>query len=85
MKFKRSDIVMTQDPTNPEVCRRRDISSFKFLAKEHAKGPSVKANESTQRVLSELGAKGPLKSTVDAIDKEMSIAEKEARELRIAE
>ena len=57
VKFKRSDIVITQDPSDPEVCRRRDISSFKFLAKEHKKGPSVRASEGLKRVLNEMEAK----------------------------
>ena len=80
-KFKRSDIVITQDPADPGVCRRRDISSFKFLAREQeAKRPAVQASEGLQRVLNEMGAKGPLSSSVPKAVKEASIAEEEVRE-----
>lgn len=31
LKFSKKDIVIIQDPSDPEVCAKRDISKFKFL------------------------------------------------------
>jgi peptidyl-prolyl cis-trans isomerase-like protein 2 len=47
--FKRSDIIIIQDPSNPEISARRDINSFEHLKQVRATTSAAKAAEGTVR------------------------------------
>ncbi|GMH72647.1 hypothetical protein TrRE_jg11230 [Triparma retinervis] len=55
-KFSKKDVVVLQDPSNEEVCKRRDISRFKG-AKEVQKSSSIQQSVSMQRVMAEVKKK----------------------------
>lgn len=48
-KFTRSDIITLQDPQNPDIMAKRDMSSFKHLRQVRQEASDAKAKESKVR------------------------------------
>jgi peptidyl-prolyl cis-trans isomerase-like protein 2 len=82
-KFSKKDIVVIQDPTDPEVCARRDITNFKFLkSQSDIVGDTdgvvnVKQNVSMSRVMDAVKKNQNARDEKEKADKEKADKEKQ--------